>query len=79
MGGTGLDGGGTSPSWGGGPPHPPHVWQPWGEKIFFFLATFVKLEKLSAKCSLNDAIISHENTFLTENVPILVVYENYEE
>ena len=44
------------------------------KKIFFSVGTFNKPQKLSAKFSQNDAIISHENIFLTENVPIFVVH-----
>jgi len=47
------------------------------EKIFFFLGTFNKRDKLSAKFLQNDAIISHKNTFVPENFPILVVPGNY--
>jgi len=47
------------------------------EKIFFFLGTFNKRDKLSAKFSQSDAIISNKNIFPPENIPILVVHGNY--
>ena len=47
------------------------------EKIFFFLGTFDKREKLSVKFSQNETIISIKKLILTENIHILVVYRNY--